>query len=71
MQQVQDMLNFKIETPSNEELAKRFADRQMELSKSYSTTPTQPYKKRLSKSAKKHARTNKKFKRANALNTDK
>jgi hypothetical protein len=66
MQQVQDRLNFKIETPSNEELAKRFAARQQEISGSYNPTPTQPYKKRPTKSAKKHARSNKKYKRAKA-----
>lgn len=33
MQQCQDQLDYLIETPSDEELAKRFADRQRELSK--------------------------------------
>lgn len=32
MQQVQDKLEFQIETPNDEELAKRFADRQREIS---------------------------------------
>ena len=32
MQQVQDQLQFQIETPNDRELARRFADRQRELS---------------------------------------
>lgn len=32
MQQCQDKLDFQIETPSDQELARRFADRQRELS---------------------------------------
>lgn len=54
MHQVQDLLEFQIETPSDAELAKRFAESQ----KASSVKPVQgkKYKKRCKKSAKKLAR---------------
>jgi len=54
MQQVQDRLEFQIETPSDTELSKRFADRQKELN--VKPANSQKYKKRCNKSAKKLAR---------------
>ena len=54
MQQVQDRLEFQIETPSDSELAKRFADSQ----KLSTVKPMQnkKHKKRCKKNAKKLAR---------------
>ena len=54
MQQVQDRLEFQIETPSDAELAKRFAADQN--ASTVSAAKTQKYKKRCNKSAKKLAR---------------
>lgn len=65
MQRVQNQLDFKIETPSDEELAKRFRENQEEISKLISEKSMTPikHKKRQSKNAKKLAKTNKKFKK--------
>lgn len=63
MQQVQDKLNFKIDTPSDEELAKRFAYKQDFLACESKPQKLIKHKKRVSKNAKKLARTNKQFKR--------
>jgi len=73
MQQAQDLLGFPIETPSDEELAKRFAKQQADLTESFGMPKQTKAKnhKRTKKSAKKLARTNKqflkaKYKRSNA-----
>ena len=63
MQLVQDKLDFEIETPSNEEIAKRFAENQRSLDGLVNQTTPVKRKKRVTKSAKKLARTNKKFKK--------
>ncbi|MGK0269480.1 MAG: hypothetical protein ACI88H_000111 [Cocleimonas sp.] len=39
MQQVQDRLEFQIETPSDQEIAKRFAENQKSLDGLYSKNP--------------------------------
>jgi hypothetical protein len=39
MQQVQDRLEFQIETPSDKEIAKRFAENQKSLDGLYSKNP--------------------------------
>jgi len=64
MQQVQDRLEFQIETPSDQEIAKRFADNQKSLDGVFNQTTPVKTKKRVSKNAKKLARTNKQFKAA-------
>ncbi len=68
MQQVQEKLEFEIETPSDKELAKRFADRQAELAELLGAgqvevtknlrapNTSRNYKKRQRKNAKKRAR---------------
>jgi len=64
MQQVQDRLNFEIETPSDEEIARRFADHQKAREHLYRESTHVKPKKRVKKSAKKLARLNKNAKRA-------
>jgi hypothetical protein len=61
MQQVQDRLEFQIETPSDEEIAKRFAENQKSLDGLYSKNPQVKHKKRVKKNAKKLARGTKQF----------
>jgi hypothetical protein len=61
MQQVQDKLVFKIETPNDKEIAKRFADNQKSLDGFYSKKPQVKHKKRVKKNAKKLARGTKQF----------
>ena len=73
MHDVRKQLFFEIETPSNAELAKRFASdfakRQAMLSDEQSvTTPGYKHKKRVSKSAKKlHKRNGRKYRKATSV----
>ena len=66
MQQAQDQLDFNIEKPSDAELRKRFAKEfnQRQVNSDYKPAPKAKHKKRVSKTAKKLARSNKQFKKA-------
>ncbi len=66
MQQVQDRLEFNIEKPSDAELRKRFSEEfnQRQINSDYKPAPKAKHKKRVSKNAKKLARSNKQFKKA-------
>ena len=63
MQQVQNRLDFKIETPDDQEMARRFAQSQ-EMHHAIFGSPAVKHTKRKRKGAKKLARTNKQFKKA-------
>ncbi|QUM78761.1 hypothetical protein HWV00_21040 (plasmid) [Moritella sp. 24] len=56
MQKVQDRLDFQIETPSDAELARRFAERQ--AASTVKPTSISKHKQRCKKNAKKLARLN-------------